>query len=424
MMRRRAGQRGVSLIEAIVALGVMAFGMLALVGVQATLRGSGDLARQRTEAMRIAQETMESYRAYAALAGTAGKLDFGEITTLARTAFVPTGTALANRLNTTFYTTITAPTVANSAAMKPVAVTVDWTDRSSQFQAVELRSLIAGVPPELPGSLALPPSSDPFAAPRGRHRNVPLAAFSLPGTGLSVFKPPRPSGTVAWVFNNLTGLVTGLCTVDVALTNETLTTSTAQDCANTRTATTAQLVSGYVRFAGGDPSANNNAEAESPSGNVLNLSMDFDLTSSGHPSPESECYDDAPRTTADAVARTDSQVAYYCIVYSNTAGTFAGRLRIAPRRLDSAGSPWPIDISGASNYKVCRYTPPEASTRNIDHPLDYTSAGSPPFTGLTNQNFLVIGAVFSCPTEARTTGDLFNSNTALHQDGSSTYSNP
>ncbi len=140
MTRRQAGrQRGVSLIEAVVALGVMAFGMLALVGVQATLRSSGDLARQRTEAMRIAQETLESYRAYPALAGTTGQVDFAEITTLARTAFVATGTALESRLNTTFYTTITAPTVTNTAAMKPVAVTVDWTDRSGQFQAVELR---------------------------------------------------------------------------------------------------------------------------------------------------------------------------------------------------------------------------------------------------------------------------------------------
>lgn len=425
MMRRQSRQRGVSLIEAVVALGVMAFGMLALVGVQATLRGSGDLARQRTEAMRIAQETMESYRAYNALAGTAGELDFAEITTITRTAFVPTGTVLENRLNTTFYTTITSPTVSNTAAMKPVAVTVDWTDRAGQFQAVELRSVIAGVPPEQAGSLALPPSRDPFAAPLGRHRNVPLTAFALPGTSLSVFKPPQhATGTVGWVFNNTTGLITGLCTLDAAITNESFGSdpAPAEACATNSTATTGQLVSGHVRFASGDPSAN--TQAELPTGAVLNLSMDFDLTSSGHPSPEAECFDDAPRTTSEATARADSQVVYYCIVYSNTDGTFAGRTRVDPRRLDFAGSPWTIADSGAGNYKVCRYTPPETSTRNVDHPLDYTTAGSAPFTGLLNQNFLVIDAAYSCPAEARTTGDLFNANTALHQDGSFTYDNP
>ncbi len=422
MMRRLARQRGVSLIEAVVALGVMAFGMLALVGVQATLRSSGDLARQRTEAMRIAQETMESYRAYNALAGTAGALDFSEITTLSRTAFVPTGTALENRLNTTFYTTITAPTVTNTAAMKPVAVTVDWTDRSGEFQAVELRSLIAGVPPELSGSLALPPSRDPFAAPRGRHRSVPLTAFALPGTELSVFKPPRRTGgDVAWLFNNLTGLVTGLCSVDTSSTNASLA-ADANFIANLSgcTSVTAQVLSGYIRFAAGDPTV---AEAESPNGGTLNLSVRLTLTSSGHPWPETSCYDDSTDDPTTAAARRE--VVYNCLVFSNTARTWAGRLRIVPRAFQSS-SAWTIAASGATNFKVCRYTPLDSDTgsRNIDQPLDYTAAGSLPGAGLTNQNYLVIGADFSCPTETPTAGDPFNSNTRLHQNGVSPYTNP
>jgi Tfp pilus assembly protein PilV len=415
MMRRQAGQRGVSLIEAIVALGVMAFGMLALVGVQATLRGSSDLARQRTEAMRIAQETMESYRAYNALAGTAGELDFSEITTLTRAAFVPTGTALEDRLNTTFYTTITAPTVANSAAMKPVAVTVDWTDRSNQFQAVELRSLIAGVPPELSGSLALPPSRDPFAAPRGRHRNVPLAAFSLPGTELSVFKPPQgPGGTVAWVFNNLTGLVTGVCTVSASSTSETI---TATDVASCSSNTTGQLVSGYVRFAGAGALL---AEAENPTGSVKNLDVVFGLYPTGTYSSPPECFDDA---TDDAgVLRAGSEVTYYCLIYSNTARSLEGRTRVIPR--DYLSTPaWTIG-TGSTDFKICRYTPldSETGTRNIDHPLDYTAAGSRPGASLSNQNFLVIAGVDACPVEYPLT-DFFSSNTLVHQDGAA-YPNP
>ncbi len=422
MMRRQAGQRGVSLIEAIVAMGVMAFGMLALVGVQATLRGSGDLARQRTEAMRIAQETMESYRAYAALAGTAGQIDFTEITTLTRTALVATGTALEGRLNTTFYTTITAPTVANSAAMKPVAVAVDWTDRSGMFQAVELRSLIAGVPPELSGSLALPPSRDPFAAPRGRHRNVPLVAFSLPGVGLSVFKPPQGlGGTVAWVFNNVSGLVTGLCTVSAGSTNETFTTVQAESCVSGSTATTAQLVSGYVRFAAGDPGAGGNAQAESPTGSIFNLNIRLNLTSSGHPQ-NPDCFDDA--TAVDTEAALRREVAYYCLVYSNSAGTWSGRTRVRARPFASSLD-WDIGTN-TGERKVCRYTPLSADigTRNVDHPLDYTESGSAAGSGLSNQNFLVIENTFNCPTETQVAGDLFNSNTRLHQDDSSTYDNP
>ena len=52
---RRAIQRGVSLVEAIVAMAVMAFGMMAIVGLQTTLRQNSDIAKQRSEAVRIAR---------------------------------------------------------------------------------------------------------------------------------------------------------------------------------------------------------------------------------------------------------------------------------------------------------------------------------------------------------------------------------
>ena len=61
---KRNASRGVSLVEAMVALAVMAFGMLAVVGVQSTLRLNGDIAKQRSEATRIAQETLEKGRSF------------------------------------------------------------------------------------------------------------------------------------------------------------------------------------------------------------------------------------------------------------------------------------------------------------------------------------------------------------------------
>ena len=57
-LRRR--QAGVTLIEAMVALLIMAFGMVALVGLQSNLRRSADLAKQRGEAIRIAQQQLSS----------------------------------------------------------------------------------------------------------------------------------------------------------------------------------------------------------------------------------------------------------------------------------------------------------------------------------------------------------------------------
>ena len=79
MNARRHGARGVSLIEALVALGVMAFGMMALLGLQSTLRGNADVARQRAEAVRIAQESIEDWRAFGAIETAVGIVDYAEI---------------------------------------------------------------------------------------------------------------------------------------------------------------------------------------------------------------------------------------------------------------------------------------------------------------------------------------------------------
>jgi hypothetical protein len=54
------------------ALAVMALGMMGLVGVQSTLRNTSDVAKQRSEAVRIAQVEIERWRAFTALAGGGG----------------------------------------------------------------------------------------------------------------------------------------------------------------------------------------------------------------------------------------------------------------------------------------------------------------------------------------------------------------
>jgi len=54
----------------------------------------------------------------------------------------------------------------------------------------------------------------------------------------------------------------------------------AESCVSSASATSAQLLSGYVRFASGDPSAG--TEAEEPTGSSLNLDITLALTSS-HP---------------------------------------------------------------------------------------------------------------------------------------------
>ena len=63
MGRRGSGQRGYSLIEALVASLVMAVGALSFIAWQARLLVNVDLSRQRSEALHIAQMDIERVRA-------------------------------------------------------------------------------------------------------------------------------------------------------------------------------------------------------------------------------------------------------------------------------------------------------------------------------------------------------------------------
>lgn len=76
-------QRGVTLIEALVAMAVMAFGMLALVGVQSTLRVNADLAKQRAEATRLAEAQLEAARSFVAVGtGALGDTEYDNLNSI------------------------------------------------------------------------------------------------------------------------------------------------------------------------------------------------------------------------------------------------------------------------------------------------------------------------------------------------------
>ena len=59
-------QRGVSLIESLVAFIVLAFGTAAAAHLQSQLRLAGDVARERSEAVRFGQAASEDMRSFAA----------------------------------------------------------------------------------------------------------------------------------------------------------------------------------------------------------------------------------------------------------------------------------------------------------------------------------------------------------------------
>jgi hypothetical protein len=246
------------------------------------------------------------------------------------------------------------------------------------------------------------------------------------GGGLSAFKPPAPGGgTVAWVFNNVTGLIVGVCTVSAGLSTADLTTLDIASCSDN---TTAQLVSGFVRFATG--LSQPTADAELPTSQARNLGMALTLTSTGH-AADPTCFDDAP-TTATA-ASLQVAVAYYCAIPANSTRSWSGYLTIEPLPFDDDGtSSWkiPTTVAPDGTHRLCRYTPALSDTQwvpNWQHPHKYRIEYADPAPGpqlqplpmppLPNQNFLVVLAEFACPSDTPAdpaTGDFVNSNTLAH----------
>ena len=78
-------QRGISLLEALLAFVVLSFGMLALGKLQSHLRLQADIARQQSQAVRLAQQDIERLRAYSVLTGGGGVPAYADIDTASAT---------------------------------------------------------------------------------------------------------------------------------------------------------------------------------------------------------------------------------------------------------------------------------------------------------------------------------------------------
>lgn len=397
-------QHGVALFEAIVALGVMAFGMLGVAAMQASLRQNADVARQRAEAVRLAQESIEAMRSFSVVSAAAGRTAYAD--TLAPIAAEDVVRA---NMNTTFTRTVfVAPNVDQNR--KTVDVTVAWTDRVNQAHQIRLSSIIHRVPPELSAALVVPGFGTAAQRAMGRHPSIPPSAIPNPDGTTSTFSPPQPAGPnpITWIFNNATGVITQRCTG-----------STCDSSIYGR------LLSGYVAFSLGtvQPTA---AQAEAPTSSSLPLGIEVvnrTLPSPLGPATPPECF----AQTVPASPPTPDVRAYFCLIYVLAADSHQWSARaqvtgLTPTLATSHSDPDP------AKYRVCRYTPYRNDNAvgtgtppitNGDHPYNYSNVDR----NLVSQNFLVIRAgdgasAFDCPPDVVPTPpalNLINSNTWHHQ---------
>jgi Tfp pilus assembly protein PilV len=389
--------RGASLIEALVALAVMGFGILGIAGIQSTLRSNGDLSKQQAEATRIAQQVIEESRSFTQLPAVVDP----EVRTYE--GLVSGNLGSVQGTNATFDRALAVTDLAPGRA-KLLTVTVSWTDRANQPQEVRLTTNVSGVPPGLGASLSVAMVGRPLRMPLGRHAGIPPEAVDQ-GNGTSSFSPPG-AGTTRWIFSNNTGVIAKICAD-----------GTEASCINAQSF----LLTGFVRFEVKDPvtppspplpfyppTARN---AESPDetpmpgiGVVLQQS---------HPSTAS---------VACLTRNIATAVEYFCAVpVTDAEPRWSGRALVTGLTLAPS-----VDDPSPGSFRVCRYTKYRAHSiipdlelekpiPNADHPLDYSAVD----TTLIGQNFLVIRAgfgttAFDCPPDDTST-PLVNGNTWHHQ---------
>lgn len=402
MRPSRFQQGGVSLIEAVVALAVMAFGLLGVVGLQTSLRANADISKQRSEAVRIAQQSIEQQRRFSVIAPTAGRFAFNDIVSTSPPPIVGT--------NATY--TLTQTVVDNADPRhKTVTTNVAWTDRAGTGQSISLSTVISAVGPELSAALAVPGIETVVQqVGTAKHPGVPPDATDL-GNGTSEYAPPGQNftGGARWIFDNATGAI--------------------YNCASPPCSDLALLLSGFILFST-DATAPGAAEGANPASDAFLVDVTAYPTSPT--TTPVTCFTGLQSVVPPA---TPKYVAYACAIPitsaqpwwsgATTGSSLLGGSSLTPFLATSVAD------SGASKFRVCRYTAdflpavaqpwtvnPAASPprTNQQHPLAYEQVDA----SLLDQNFLVIRAgdgstAFDCPPDLVTTPNRINTFTWRHQ---------
>jgi Tfp pilus assembly protein PilV len=375
--RTRTGRpRGTTLIEALVALAVGAFGAIGAAHLQGQVRQHADLVRQRAEAVRLGAAELERLRAFATVAAAPAASGLPSHAAIADA--VATVDAASGFVSSTAYTLRTTARPLALGDAKAVRVAVAWTDGRTGPEAVVLASAIAAHDPALGASLALGSGAGTPPGAFGRAPGVPVEAVDL-GDGTSAWKP-SPDAVVALRFAHAAG--TGSAPPPVAVcegvapTTPTAALTAAQllRCRPTLAATS--LVRGTVRFSDASPPAP--ASADPP----LALAVRLVLLGAGHQG--------APACWTEAVATgADPHVAWACLVVPRADGRWSARAELVP-------SGWSIG-SGAADRRVCRLASDRDASGAIDdaseHPRDWLDVRG----ALVHQNFAVVRGGEACP---------------------------
>jgi len=354
---------GFTLIEALIAMAIGGFGLIAVARLQIALQAESDLAKQVSEATFLGQRRIEELRAYQQIASAdagqlaAGRWGYGNIAT---------GSQTVSGTNATYTVGWTVTDAAANVPYKTAVVSVQWTDRRNVAQVATLSTVISGSDPSASLGLAIPPAGTPIRRPKNRDLNVPVPAVDL-GNGTSAFTPPGAPSTLKFVFNNSNGLLTKRCNTGGSGD------PSAWSCTNVD----GYLVTGYI---GVDLQAH--ATLNSP------IDIQFTLTEG----TLDGCFDDSAQSTKTYAGF----ITYTCMILGYDHDSNPGTRSRWSGRSDLVG----IAIgTGSTQDKVCRYSYDYDGTgtiSNAEHPAYYAQV----IESLENQNFIVMKGNAQCPVGA------------------------
>ena len=352
MRLRPNSARGVSLIEALVALLVMAFGMLAVVGVQLSLRANADVSRQRAEALHIGEIEIEKWRGYTSLDAAEGQVAFASLVSSDGT--VVTDSSVFGNAEYSLRRTVT-----DGTGSKTLVVDVSWVDRSGTTQSVRFDTVIAQVVPGIGGTLSVPAYGTPTRQPLGRNIGIPASAQPIDGNRSVVRPNSGGRSALAWVFDNVSGVIVSQCQAPDSSLQASISSRDLSSCQNVNMLP----ISGYVRF------------GDDLSGPPMNMRMDVVGASAG-----AVCLDDSPKSGATAPTTYVTYVCAVATVTRNLIAVWSGRPRITLCAAGLADCPardsGKLTLGGVT-YLECRFQP---------HPAgDYTDISIP----LANRNFAI-----------------------------------
>ncbi|MGQ3050395.1 MAG: type IV pilus modification PilV family protein [Roseateles sp.] len=383
--RRARPQAGFTIVEALVALVIVGSGLLALGGMQLALSRNADVSKQRTEAMRLAQDKMESLRSFthlgsatggwAALAGGSDTISGYDV-----------GNDVTVNTNASFARTWSLGGV-EADSQRSVSVSVAWTDRAGAVQNVTLSSVIARVDPKAAGFLAFPlPNNTNLKRPKNRNLNIPIQARDL-GDGKSAYQ--LPAG-FAIVFSDVTGYVVEKCaTDDITAANYR---SGSAGCSTYN----AYLLAGYIS---GAVSNSSGGAATMPTGiNTHNLTG---WDNSGGKTISCSVAQARDQNTAALIPNYQY---YICVIPVAPNGAWSGRVKLG-------------GVSTSGNLKVCRfqYAATDFVNDNERNVQDYSGVNE----SLDNQNYHIENSAnASCPTLGASISGVTGGSvtTVLHQD--------